>query len=455
MALKQAKIDTASLLNEWLTAPHKFGHLLGYNKLSPEHDEWIFIFIKYRKFDLLQAHRGSYKTTCGIIAMILLFLCFPDMRLLIVRKTGDLASDVLRTIIRHFESNEVLKLYLYSRWNNSNAKTKVWSSEHAVFSFKKTITPQPSISAAGVGASITGAHFDYIWPDDIVTIDDRYSAAERKWTISYFQELDNLLDPLGQMRLSGTPWHESDVFSTLPSELFIGRQFPIGTVNMPEEELAEIWKRKERLPNAEWCCNYELRHVLDHDTLGAFLSVPVWDCQYAVAFVDPSFSDRKDTDSTAVAIAGVSKDLIIFTGMLFPKSIANVEMRKELLDFLNMYNPVETVLESQLAPSSNVFSLDVLKQDEIKYGYEIKNLWSIKHQTRNKHERISTIIHANKPKMRILEGTQQNFSLEVSRYYRNAEHDDAPDSLAGAIEALGTSEIVAEYARAVEIMRRK
>lgn len=448
------KIDHISALDDWLTTPHKFGHLLGYNKLSPEHDEWIFIFIKSRKFDLLQAHRGSYKTTCGIVAMILLFLCFPDMRLLIVRKTGDLASDVLRTIIRHFETNQVLRLYMYSRWNNPEAKTKVWSSEHAIFSFKKTITPQPSISAVGVGASITGAHFDYIWPDDIVTIDDRYSAAERKWTIAYFQELDNLLDPLGQMRLSGTPWHEQDVFSTLPPELFQGRQFPIGTVNMPADELAEIWDRKNRLPYSEWCCNYELRHVLDHDTLGAFLSVPVWDCQYSVAFVDPSFSDRKDTDSTAVAIAGVSKDLIIFTGMLFPKSIANIEMRKELLDFLNLYNPVETVLESQLAPSSNVFSLDVLKQDEIKYGYEIKNLWTIKHQTRNKHERITTIISANKPKMRILEGTQQNFSLEVSRYYRNAEHDDAPDSLAGAIEALGTSEIVAEYARAFEIMRK-
>jgi len=123
MALKPEKIDHASALDEWLTTPYKFGHLLGYNKLSPEHDEWIFIFIKSRKFDLLQAHRGSYKTTCGIVAMILLFLCFPDMRLLIVRKTGDLASDVLRTIIRHFETNEVLRLYMYSRWNNSNAKT--------------------------------------------------------------------------------------------------------------------------------------------------------------------------------------------------------------------------------------------------------------------------------------------------------------------------------------------
>lgn len=453
MASKTLKIDHAALLDEWLSAPHKFGHMLGYDKLTPIHDEWIFIFIKYRKFDLLQAHRGSYKTTCGIVAMILLFLCFPDMRLLIVRKTGELACDVLKTITRHFETNDILRLYIYSRWNKTTAKTKVWSSEHAIFSFKKTITPQPSISAAGVGASITGAHFDYIWPDDIVTIDDRYSAAERRWTIAYFQELDNLIDPLGQMRLSGTPWHDSDVFSTLKPELFIDRQFPIGTVPLPPDELAEIWARKDRLPYAEWCCNYELRHVADNDTIGAFEVVDVWDCQYCVAFIDPSFSDKTDTDQTAVSVVGVNiKGDILFTGMSTQKSISHNQARREILDFLQKFTPVETVLESQLSDTS-IFFIDAFRADES--IYPVKNYWTIKRQTRNKHERIAATVIANKPKMKILNGTQQLYSINVSRYYKGIEHDDEADSLAGALEALATSEIVAEYAKAVEIMRRR
>lgn len=449
------KIDTVTCLDDWLTNPHEFGHLLGYKKLTSLHGEWIKIFLQNRKFDILQAHRLSYKTTCGIIAMILLFLCFPNMRLLIVRKNLELATSILKTIIKHFENSDILKLYLYSRWGIVDAQTRIWSSEHATFSFKKTNTPEASITAAGLGASKTGSHFDYIWMDDIVALEDRYSPAERKKSIVYFNETENLIEPLGSRRLSGTPWHEEDVFSTLSPELFEGRQFPIGTVNIPADELEEIKSRKDRLPYAEWCCNYELRHVMDYDTLGSFLSVPTWKCQYSVAFIDPSFSDRKDTDSTAVAIAGVWDSLIIFTGRLWQKSIADDETRKEILDFLNIFTPVESVLESQLAPSSNVFFLDALKQDEIKYKYEIKNYWSIKHQTRNKHERISTIISANKINMRILENTQQNFSLEISRYYKNAEHDDAPDALAGAIEALGTSPIVAEYVKALNIIRRR
>ena len=452
MALLKQKIDHVALLRAWLNEPHKFGHLLGYEKLTPLHGEWIKIFLRYNRFDVLQAFRGSYKSTCGVVAMVLLFLCFPDMRLLIVRKTGDLASDILKTVQRHFETNDVLRLYVFSRWGITDVKTKIWSSERTQFAFKKTITPQPSLMAVGVGASITGGHFDYIWTDDISTIDDRYSPAERRWTISYFRELENLIDPLGQTRLSGTPWHEEDVFSIIEAKYFENRQFPFGMVDLPAAELKEIAARKDRLPYAEWCCNYELRHVQDNDTLGAFEAVDVWDCQYCVAFIDPSFSDKTDTDSTAVSLVGVNRQgKILFTGLKLPKSISDEKTRIEILNFLSRFTPIESVLESQLADTS-IFFIDAFRSSE--HAYPIKNLWTVKRQFRNKHERIAATVIANKPDMRILNGTQADYSLEVSRYYKGAAHDDCPDSLAGAIEHLATSPIVAEYAAAIKVLRR-
>ena len=452
MALINQKINHATLLDEWLTEPHKFGHLLGYNKLTPLHGEWIKIFLRYNRFDMLQAFRGSYKSTCGVVAMVLLFLCHPDMRLLIVRKTGDLASDILKTIQKHFETNDVLRLYMFSRWNIVDVKTKIWSSERTQFAFKKTITPQPSLMAVGVGASITGGHFDYIWTDDISTIDDRYSPAERRWTISYFRELENLIDPLGQTRLSGTPWHEEDVFSIIDKKYFEGRCYPFGTVDLPPDEIAEIAERKGRLPYAEWCCNYELRHVQDNDTLGAFATADVWDCMYCVAFIDPSFSDKTDTDSTAVSIVGVSKGgQILFTGMKLPKSISDAATRIEILNFLQRFTPIESVIESQLAESS-IFFINAFRENEVPFA--VKNLWTVKRQFRNKHERIAATVIANKPEMRIFAGTQQEYTLEVSRYYKGAPHDDAPDSLAGAIEHLATSPIVAEYSNAIKMLAR-
>ena len=445
------KIDHVAALDDWLENPHEFGHLLGYTKLTPVHSEWIKIFLRNKDFDVLQAHRGSFKTTCGIVAMVLLFFCFPNMRLLIMRKKTELASAVLKTIQKHFEDNEIIKLYMYSRWGITSAKTKVWSSEKTTFAFKKSITPDPSITAIGVGTSATGSHFDYIWPDDISTLEDRYSTAERKWTIICFNETVNLIDPLGRIRLSGTPWHEDDVFSTLDEELYIDRKYPIGTVDLPEEELKKIYERKERIPYAEWCCNYELRHVLDTETIGAFKTVDKWNCQYSVAWIDPSFSDKKDTDSTTVAVVGAWNGLLIFTGMKFPKSIADIPTRIAILDFLQKYTPIETIIESQIAESS-IFFINAFKEYEDKYL--IKNLWDYRRASHNKHERIAATVIANKPEMRILNGTQNEFSLGVSRYYKGAEHDDCPDALAGAVNHLATSEIVAEYVEALKIMKK-
>ncbi|MBN2402006.1 MAG: hypothetical protein JXN64_06380 [Spirochaetes bacterium] len=452
MALNQ-RIDYVAALDDWLNEPYKFGHLLGYTKLTFTHNEWIKIFLKYGIFDLLMAHRNSYKTTCGIIAMVLLFMCNPDMRLLIVRKNMLLSSAVLKSIQKHILTNDIVRLYLYSRWNILDVKTKDWSSERTTLAFKKSVTPEPSITAAGVGSSIVGSHFDYIWMDDIETIEDRYSNAERNWTLAYFNETENLIEPLGCRRLSGTPWHEEGVFSKIPEKHFQGRKFPIGTVDLPEKELQEIYARKDRLPYAEWCCNYELRHVQDNDTIGAFNIADNWDCQYCVGFIDPSFSDKTDTDKTAVAVVGVNRHgKLLFTGITLPKSISDRATRIEILTFIQRFTPIETVIESQLAETS-IFFIDAFRADEAQY--QIKNHWTIKRQFRNKHERIAATVIANKPDMLILNGTQQEFSLGVSRYYKGAPHDDEPDSLAGAIEHLASSPIVAEYAEAIHILSQR
>jgi hypothetical protein len=189
----------------------------------------------------------------------------------------------------------------------------------------------------------------------------------------------------------------------------------------------------------------------ENDQIGAFETVLEWHAQYSVAFVDPSFSDRAGTDSTAVAVVGVQDEILVFTGMLWPRSISNPETRREMLDFLNKYTPIETVLESQLSDSS-IFFLDVLKKEDM--IYPIRNLWTVKHQHRGKHERIMATVGVQKASMRILEGTQQSFSLEVSRYRKDVDHDDAPDALAGAIEALATSDIIAEYSAALKLLKK-
>lgn len=442
-------IDHVAALDDWLTEPEKFGHLLGFDKLGPTHREWILYFLHAKKFELLQAHRGSYKTTCGIVGLVLRYLCYPNSRVLIARKTLTLATEVVKTLQKIFTTNGAVRLYLYSRWGIQDASTNIWSADKTNFAFKKSVTVQPSLTAAGVGGALTGAHFDFIWLDDIVTIEDRFSPAARSETKYFFFEVENLVDPGGVRFLTSTPWHEDDVHSVIPKHLFEGRQYPFGTVQLAPEVMADIEERRLTLPTVEWCANYELRHVADKDTLGVFPVTDAWTADYCVAFIDPSFSDKAGTDSTSVAIAGLtSTGEIQFTGKNFPLSISDAGTRRDMLDFISQFTPVETVFESQLSDTAHIF-IDSLKADE---RGEIRNHWTIKHQSRNKHERISATIAAQKPKMKILAGTQEAFAHEVFRYHKNAEHDDAPDAVAGAIETLLTSPLIVEYAQTLEML---
>lgn len=192
--------------------------------------------------------------------------------------------------------------------------------------------------------------------------------------------------------------------------------------------------------------------IFSDEMVGAFETVDVWDCQYCVAFIDPSFSDKNGTDRTAVSIVGVNKKGdILFTGMTFQKSIADAATRVQIIDFLAQFTPIESVIESQLADTS-IFFIDAFKT--LEGARAIKNLWSYKGQFKNKHERIAATVYANKPTMKILNGTQQAYSLGVSRYYKGTKHEDEIDSLAGALEHLATSPIVAEYAAAIKVLKR-
>jgi len=192
--------------------------------------------------------------------------------------------------------------------------------------------------------------------------------------------------------------------------------------------------------------------IFSDEMVGAFETVDVWDCQYCVAFIDPSFSDKNGTDRTAVSVVGVNKKGdILFTGMTFQKSIAYAATRVQIIDFLAQFTPIESVIESQLADTS-IFFIDAFKT--LEGARAIKNLWSYKGQFKNKHERIAATVYANKPTMRILNGTQQAYSLGVSRYYKGTKHEDEIDSLAGALEHLATSPNVAEYAAAIKILKR-
>ena len=190
--------------------------------------------------------------------------------------------------------------------------------------------------------------------------------------------------------------------------------------------------------------------------IGAFPLIPSFTSPYRVAFIDPSFSDRENTDRTSVSIVAIQpseKDSheweIQFTGKKWEKSITDENVKRELLFFLDKHKPVDTCLESQLGDSTSIF-INSFKQLEKEIGLQVKNSWSYFHQSKSKHERIMSEVAANKFRIKALEETDISYLGNIAKYSKKVENDDEIDSLAGAIALWYRSKILQNYIRYVK-----
>jgi len=448
-----------SALQEWVEEPYKLGHLLGFEKLSEIHGEWVKLFLNVPASGqtVLMAHRNSYKTTCGLVALTLLYMLYPNIRVLIVRKNLINAEKIVLAMQKIFNS-DIFKIWSDNRHGIANVETAVWSRSQLSLAFKKKLTAEPSLQATGVGGSITGAHFDYIWCDDIVTDADRYSPAERESTKNYVYELANIIEPFGSRMYTGTTWHQDDAFSVLPEAI----KYPVRSVKINGIDEAWIEEQKKNMPNSLWCANYELKHVFDGDTIGAFQKVDKFTAEYLVAFIDTSFSDSSNSDKTALSIVGFSLTgyndskacPIEFTGMSWQKSVTHPDVVREMLLFLDRYKPIETCVESQLADSTSIF-IDRFRLAENQLGLNIKNHWTTFHQTKNKHERIMQNIDSNKTRIFVLSDTDAGYLNPIVNYSKKSSNDDEIDSLAGAINLWLTSDNLKNYIYQYEQLKKQ
>ena len=213
-------------------------------------------------------------------------------------------------------------------------------------------------------------------------------------------------------------------------------------------------KKKQEMTPSLWAANYELAHIFSDDVIGAFETDSNWDCEYCVAFVDSSYSNKKRTDSTSVSVVGITKRgpdrVFLFTGRNFPKSVADADTQRGVLTFLAQFKPIDTCLESQMADATEIF-FAALRDAEKRYTPNWRNNWTKKHQSVAKPERIATHVTANKYKLRALAGTDAAYLAEIANYNKFAEHDDAPDSLAGAVELWQTSPSLRQYIRIMSL----
>ena len=388
--------------------PAKFGKMVGFTKLTEMHNEWIRSMVSGHDDYTLQAHRGSYKTTCVSVALALICILLPSKHTIFVRKTDTDVKEIIAQVKKILRDDHTR--YFVQCIYGVDLSVKVDTAFEVVTNLNVGMSGTPQLLGMGTKGSITGKHYDRIFTDDIVNVDDRVSKAERDKTKLFYQELQNVKNADGRIINTGTPWHKDDCFSIMPE----AEKYDVYETGILSDD--EIKERKSKMSPSLFACNYELRHIASENVifkdyeLGADAEM----CEQGIMQLDSAFYGE---DYTAWSIMQIHDGKFYVYGKMRRKHV------EECYD--EIVNDYERFMCKKMYNEDNADKGMVAKELRQK-GCKVV----VYHESMNKYVKIVTYLKAVWDDIIFIDGTDKEYIDQICDYSENAEHDDAPDSLA-------------------------
>lgn len=405
-------MKTSDLIDQVIENPIPYAHSLGLTKLNEDiHKKWIRRAFYMDKHETTQAHRGSYKSTCVRVGLGLRIIAKPFTNTIMMRKTDPDVKDIITAISRDLKSDvaQGLMYDIYGRYPKFVADSY---SELELDIYCGIMGRQ--LVGLGLNTSITGKHGPVL-TDDIVTLKDRLSGAERERTKSQYMELVNIASEENQyIQNWGTPWHKNDAFEIMPKPE-VTTVYQTGII-APDE----IEERKNSMSPSLFAANYELKHIADGDVLFCepkYGKFPIGAKAYA--HIDAAYGGE---DKTALTI------------------MAQVDGALHTVGWL-MAGHVDTHYNSIVSKLHRFQAVGMACETNADKGYLKKELSKMVdipivpyHEKMNKYYKISTYGKGAWNRAIIdIDQSDLDYIEQIMDYNENAAHDDAPDSFASLI----------------------
>lgn len=401
-------------VNFLLTNGYKLGHLLGFTKLAELHNVWIADMVSGNEDKTLQAHRGSYKTTCVSVALSIIIVLLPNIKTLFMRKTDNDIKEVIAQVKKILESPQMR--YIVRCIYGVDLKLTTATANEISTNLCTDIRGTSQLVGMGTGGSLTGKHFDRIFTDDIVNVQDRISKAERDRTKMIYQELRNIVNRGGRIFNTGTPWHKDDAFSLMPNP---EKWDCYSTGLMSESEITEI---REKMTASLFAANYELRHVAAEDVIfenprtgGDPSKAEQGECH-----IDAAYGGE---DYTAFTICRKSNGIYYVLGKCWQKHVDDV--MDEIIKIRKSFNAGRIYCENN---GDKGYLAKALRQK----GERVNPY----HEGMNKYLKITSYLKSEWKNVVFVAGTDEDYINMVCDYNENAEHDDCPDSLSSLVRIM-------------------
>ena len=261
--------------------------VLGYRDLGKFHEEEIDRIAEVRTLEgptrrLWLWSRGFFKTSIiNISHIIFLILNNPNIRILLVSYTLDIAKKMLDECKGHFVSNEAFRYFFPEFCPVSNKEGKIEFGTTELFTIDNRVKKlkEPTLMCAGLGTNLTGLHFDYMKIDDLTNekavTNDTQILAGKDFYASLRQLYDNPTIP--REDVIGTIYHFNDIHCDLQKNLEFEKSFIPVHIN-------DIYTFPERINEAGF------QSIVNDPSVGPYKA----QTQYLLNPIDPSKAKFKE-----------------------------------------------------------------------------------------------------------------------------------------------------------------
>lgn len=400
-----------------LNRPVDYAKMLGFNKLGSLHNNWIVDMVRGTEDRTLQASRGTYKTTCVSVSLALILILLPNYRSMFQRKTDADVKEVIKQVQKILNDDHTW--YFVQTIYGVNLRLTVASATEVSTNLTNDVRGTNQLVGMGTNSSITGKHFDRIFTDDIVNVQDRISKAERERTKLVYQELQNIKNRGGRIYNTGTPWHAEDCFSIMPKAVKYDCYNPEIKKIITPAELADI---KDRMVPSLFAANYELRFVASEDVIftDPFIGADPANVQQGIMHLDAAFYGE---DYTAWGIMKKAGGKYYLYGRMRRKHVEEC--------YSDIVADYEKFMCGKLYTEDNA-DKGFVARDLRKLGVRTSRYT----ESQNKYLKIVTYLKAIWKDLVFVQGTDEEYIDQICDYYEDAEHDDAPDDAASLARLL-------------------
>lgn len=419
-------------------------------RVDPVFHRWLAGKLQREEDTLILAPRFHLKTTWAKLRIVQIILNNPNTRVLLASIGSRLAEKELADIKGMFATPMLRRLFPeiipnpkkdYKGWEKSTANELTMRRDPS----RGYVPQEPQITAVGMGARITGLHFDWAFVDDILDDSTVTTPEQMEKTEDWWAYLQPILESDAVTIMTGTRYHQSDLYGKIIEEKQFRHVFTRAAIEngniiykswMTQKALDRM---RKRMGEYKFSCQM-LNNPMPMDERIFVAPFPQYselqEGEYSYYMtVDPAATTNKWSDESAIAVGALNERDALFIVECTGYKVPGNKLAEILIQKVLQYKPVRVGIEFGLQEHlRHIIELKVNEYERVHPGVELAALHNIMpvkiSRTHSKAQRIRSSFGAFVAERKCLINIACTKLMRQMEFFtgQGKEHDDLVDA---------------------------